>query len=275
MSAAGRATVRPTARRRPTLWAAAALAGLAIAGASRIARAQSSMGEEVESESQLIEGDQRYHSPQRFAFELKFGPYRPDVDGEFNGDRHPYQDYFGSGSHLMTRLELDYEFFHRVGSLAAGFGVGYFQVSGTAPVANGTGLPSGDQSTFKVIPLSLSAVYRFDYLLEKRNFPLVPYGKLGLDYAYWQITDGNDEIASDGRGGHGRGGTLGWHAAAGIALVLDMFDPEAAHDFDADLGVNHTALVFEYSYADISGLGASNRLHVGDNSWSLGLLMEF
>jgi hypothetical protein len=152
---------------------------------------------------------------------------------------------------------------------------GYFSVSGNSPVANGSGRPSGDQSTFKIIPVSVSAIYRFDYFLEKRGFPLVPFGKLGLDWAYWQITDGNDEIATDGRGGKGRGGTLGWHGAAGLALVLDFFDQEAARDFDTDLGVNHTALVFQYTYSDISGLGQSDRLHVGDNNWSLGIMFQF
>jgi hypothetical protein len=142
-------------------------------------------------------------------------------------------------------------------------------------VANGTGLPSGDQSTLKVIPVSLSAIYRFDYFLERRNFPLVPFGKLGLDWAYWQITDGNDEIATDGHGGKGRGGTLGWHAAAGVALVLDWLDPDAARDFDNEMGVNHTSLVFQLTYADISGLGMSDRLHVGDTNWSLGLMFQF
>ena len=76
-------------------------------------------------------------------------------------------------------------------------------------------------------------------------------------------------------GGRGRGGTLGWHAAAGLALVLDFLDPEAARDFDDEMGVNHTALVFEYTHADISGLGRSDRLHVGDTTWSLGLMFEF
>jgi hypothetical protein len=148
-------------------------------------------------------------------------------------------------------------------------------VTGTAPLGSGTGALSGDTSNFKVVPLSLSAVYRFDYFLEQKGIPLVPYGKLGLDWAYWQITDGNGEIATDGRGGSGRGGTLGWHAAAGIALVIDFFDPDAARDFDTDLGVNHTAITFEYAHADLSGLGEPNRLHVGDTSWSLGLLLEF
>jgi hypothetical protein len=247
--------------------------GLAAALAAGAARAQS-----FGSEAEMVEGageTQSFKSPQRFAFELRFGPYRPDVDGEFDGVRHPYQDFFGSGSRLLTQIELDYQFFHRVGSAAVGLGLGYFQVTGTSPVANGSGAPSGDTSTLKVLPLSLSGVYRFDYFLQKRGFPLVPFGKLGLDWAYWQITDGNGNIATDGKGGTGRGGTLGWHAAIGLALTLDWFDPEAARDFDADLGVNHTALTFQYGYADISGLGEANRLHLGDTTWSLGLLMEF
>ena len=225
------------------------------------------------------EGDEstphRFRSPQHFAFELKFGPYRPDVDSEFGGARTPYKDFFGNSRHLMSQLEIDWQIFRRFGSFGVGVGFGYFDVTGKAPVGNGSGLVSGDNSTLKVVPFSLSAVYRFDYFLETRDFPLVPYGKLGLDYAYWSITDGNGEIAHDGMGGSGRGGTTGWHAAAGLALILDVFDPEAARDFDSDLGVNHTAITFDFSYADISGLGSANRLHVGDKTWSLGLLMEF
>lgn len=247
-----------------------ALFTLALAAAPRLAAAQS-----FESEASIVEGEHSFRSPQRFAFELKFGPYRPDVDGEFNGARTPYRDFFGDGNHLMTRIEVDYEFLHSFGTMAIGLGAGYFSVTGQSPVASGSGQLSADTSTLKMIPLSLSLVYRFDRFLETRNFPIVPYGKLGLDYAYWQITDGNGDIATDGNGGRGRGGTMGWHGAVGVAAVLDMFDPEAARDFDADLGVNHTALLFELSHADISGLGQSGRLHLGDTTWSLGLLIQF
>ncbi len=252
-------------------WTTLVLAGALLAAAGRPARAQT-----FASEAELVEGSHRYRSPQRFAFELTFGPYRPDVDGEFDGKRDPYNAYFGGGQNLLMRAELDYQFWHRYGgSLGLGLGVGYFSVTGTAPIADQLGAFSGDQSTLKVVPMSLSLVYRYDYLLENAKVPFIPFAKLGLDYAYWQITDGNGNIATDGAGGHARGGTAGWHVAGGVALVLDFLDPEAAHDFDDDLGVNHTAITFEFFHSDISGLGQSNRLHVGDNNWTLGLLLEF
>jgi hypothetical protein len=244
-----------------------------LAGAPARAHATDILAEEGDS----IEAH-RFRSPQHFAFEVKFGPYRPDVDSEFAGaatPRTPYKDYFGSGRHLLSQMELDWQLFRRFGTIAVGAGVGYFSVTGKERLAGGTQGLSGDNSTLKVVPFSLSGVYRFDYFLYTRDFPLVPYGKLGLDYAYWSNTDGNGEIATDGHGGTGRGGTRGWHAAAGLELILDFFDPEAARDFDADLGVNHTALTFELSHADLSGLGRAGQLHLGDTTWSLGLLMEF
>ncbi|HZL18743.1 MAG TPA: MXAN_2562 family outer membrane beta-barrel protein, partial [Polyangia bacterium] len=201
---------RPGRAPWPTLaLIACAFATLAVGGA-RAARAQT-----FEQEADVVEGSHRFRSPQKFAFELRFGPYRPDIDGEFksvNGAPpfQPYQDYFGSGHDLMTQIELDYQFWDRYGSIAAGIGLGYFSVSGTAPVASGTGEPSGDQSQLKIIPVNLSAVYRFDYFLETNNIPVVPYGKIGLDWDYWQNTDGNNRIATDGHGGNARGATMGW-----------------------------------------------------------------
>jgi hypothetical protein len=256
--------------RRTTAATAMALA-LALLGPAR-AHAQDILSGSTEAPER-----HRFASPQRFAFELKFGPYKPDVDSEFadRGGRTPYANFFGGGNHLMSQIELDWQFFRRFGTLALGLGAGFFQVNGPALSGNGNGTPTRDNSRLRVAPFSLAAVYRFDYFLQKRDFPLVPYGKLGLDWAYWSITDGNDEIAHDNTGGEGRGGTLGWHATAGVALVLDFFDQDAAREFDSDMGVNHTAIAFEYTHADISGLGQAGRLHVGDTTWSLGLLLEF
>jgi hypothetical protein len=96
-----------------------------------------------------------------------------------------------------------------------------------------------------------------------------------LDYAIWQVTDGNGEIATGGMGGRGRGGTFGWHGVIGVSLILDFIDPDAAKVFDSEMGVNHTHLFFELGHYDISGLGQSNRMHLGDDTWMMGLMFEF
>ncbi|HVX97590.1 MAG TPA: MXAN_2562 family outer membrane beta-barrel protein [Polyangia bacterium] len=252
-----------------------AFASLAVLAWPAAARAQTNILEEAPAETPY---GNRYHSPQHFAFELKFGPFRPDVDSEFANNaivRTPYASYFGTSDHLLSQIEFDWQILHPFGSIALGVGIGYFSVTGTAPLANGTGMLSGDTSSFRVIPTSLSAVYRFDRLLEDRNIPIVPYGKLGLDYSFWRITNGNGDVAHDAAGKVGEGGTLGWHGTLGVALVLDFLDPEAAREFDSDLGVNHTAIAFEFTHADVSGLGQSGRLHVGDTTWALGVLLEF
>ena len=46
-------------------------------------------------------------SPQWFALEFKFGPYKPDVDSEFGGSGSPYKDIFGSKLRLMFQLTFD------------------------------------------------------------------------------------------------------------------------------------------------------------------------
>jgi len=219
---------------------------------------------------------ERQQSPQHFALELRFGPYHPDVDSEFEGTgRTPYRDFFGPNRHLMTQIELDYQIIRHVGSLGIGAAIGYFKQTGTNLLADGTARPSADSSTLRLLPFALSAVYRFDLPYERLGVPLVPYGKLGFDYVYWTINNGNGEVPSAPSGGRGEGGSLGWHAAVGLSLVLDFLDQNGANQFDAEMGVNHTHLFFEYGHMAVNGLGQSDRLHVGDTTWTAGLMFEF
>ncbi|HEY8924219.1 MAG TPA: MXAN_2562 family outer membrane beta-barrel protein [Polyangia bacterium] len=227
-------------------------------------------------EAQVITSvNNRQQSPQHFALEFRFGPYRPDVDSEFSGTGHtPYKDFFGSGRHLMMQVELDYQLIRHVGSLAVGASLGYFKQTGNDLYADGSARQSADTSSFRLLPFALSAVYRFDLAYERFGIPVVPYGKLGLDYIFWTINNGNDEVPT-AAGGRGQGGTLGWHAAVGLSLVLDFLDQNSANQFDEEMGVNHTHLFFEYGHIDASGLGQSSRLHVGDTTWTAGLMFEF
>lgn len=254
--------------RRALLVAAIAPAAVSAAG-GRPAAAQAITHEEAES----------FRSPQHFALELRFGPWLPDVDSEFAGrqpPQHPFADYFGKSSRLMMQTELDWQLFRGFGSAAVGLGIGYTSISGKAFLSDDSGGKSADNTTLTLVPMSLSLVYRADQLARWKRIPIVPYGKLGLDYAYWSITDGNGNISKEEGGpGKGRGSTPGWHAAGGVSLLLDVFDPDAARSLDSEIGVNHTHLFFEYGFWDLSGFGDGKKLRLGDTTWFGGLLFEF
>jgi hypothetical protein len=226
--------------------------------------------------------NQDFRSSQHFALELRFGPYSPDIDQEFKNGEKPHETYFKNERHLMTQLELDYQFFNRFGSAAVGVAVGYFTETAKAFFDPSTGMPatarSGDETRLSLYPTALLAVYRADQLWRLFHVPFVPYGKVGLGYTFWRIYDGNDKVstaAGTSRSGNGSGGTWGWQAAAGLSFVLDFIDPGSARELDSETGVNHTHLFGEWTKYAISGLGQDNRLNVGDSTWSLGLMFEF
>jgi hypothetical protein len=209
-------------------------------------------------------------SPQHWNLELRFGPYKPDIDSEFSGRgsaAHPYQDVFGTSNRLMTALEIDRQLLRRLGGTwALGVGAGYFHVSGAA-LASDLKTPSGDQTGLRLIPLSAALVYRAESLRERYGSPLVPYAKLGLDCTLWQMTD-TSKPSTNGR-------TFGWHAALGVSLDLSFLDPEAAHTMDRESGINEMALFFEGTRYSLDGFGSSTALHVGDTTWFAGLLLAF
>jgi hypothetical protein len=60
-----------------------------------------------------------------------------------------------------------------------------------------------------------------------------------------------------------------------VAFLLNVLDPGAARSLDADSGVNRSFVFVEVDHWDSSGLGRKNVLHVGDDSWSAGLMFEF
>jgi hypothetical protein len=218
-------------------------------------------------------------SPRTMAMEFRLGPYTPDIDSGLSSGATPGTTVFGNGTRLLYQLEVDYDLLQSFGTLAVGVGVGYFRETAKAFVATSdgtsTGLRSFDETALRLIPVSLLAVYRMDVFAERWSVPLVPYAKLGLNYTFWKVTDGNGNVATLPQGGRGAGGTAGWKAAAGLAFQLDSLDPASMRALDSDSGLNHMYVFCEYAHVDASGLGMGNRLHVGDNTWSAGLLLEF
>jgi hypothetical protein len=200
--------------------------------------------------------------PPDWGLELGLSLYRPDVDSEFGGAAHPYADTFGSSRHLMSEVEVDRYLGHRFGSWGVGLRVGYQKVTGAAVLADGT--RSGDETGLRLVPLSVSALYKADGLRGLRSVPLVPYVKAGLDGVVWT------ESTTGGKASHS-GFTPGWHVAAGLALGLNSLGM-GANKPGAIAGSG--ALFFEWDYAAINGLGIGKELHVGDNTWFAGLMFD-
>jgi hypothetical protein len=249
-----------------------------------ILAARSALGQAIfhDDEAMLFEGTNQERigtSPRTMALEFRVGPYSPDVDSGLSNGATPLRDTFGSSNRVLYQLEIAYDLWQGFGNVGLGAGLGYFRESAKAFVADSNGVSTGERSadntSLRLLPISLLAIYRFDVLALQWHVPIVPYVKVGLNYTLWKVTDGNGDVARLASGDGGSGGTLGWQATAGLALQLDSLDPISMHLLDDETGLNHVYLFWDYSHIDASGLGLGRRLHVGDDTWSAGLLVEF
>jgi hypothetical protein len=211
-------------------------------------------------------------SPQHAAFELRFGPYRPKIDD--NLPTPAYEDFFGDGSRYMFGFELDWQALRipYVGTLGAGIGWGYTQMSARNQIPPDSPEPDAvvsQESTLNIMPIYGVGVLRVDALARRYGVPLVPYAKLGLSYAFWWINDGVGTATND-VGVKGRDISIGTHAALGGMFLLDILEPSAALGADNDSGVNNSYLFFEWSMSNYGG----DQMNVGSSSWVTGLAFE-
>jgi hypothetical protein len=194
-----------------------------------------------------------------------------------------------------------------VAQLGLGASLGYTSVVEKAPftqMMTGTSsmwVRGSEETGLFIIPTTLHLVLRLDGLARHNRWvPLVPYVKAGLAYDFWWVSNGSgtahqDVLNPDGtvaRNADGTamrqdvvGGSLGWHAALGLSLMLDTFEPRLARGWDQQQGVNHSYLFFEYYFTDLAGFGRP-QLNVGNfstaagtntpvGSWVAGMMLEF
>jgi hypothetical protein len=216
------------------------------------------------------------HSPQHFAFELRFSPYHNDIDSDpaLHGET-PYATAFGTAPRFFIGAEFDWQALRipHLGSFGPGVSIGYTNSSDPAQFTNGSG-PSGEATSLQIIPMTVMAVLRADALWRDVGIPIVPYAKLGVAYALWRAS--NTLGTSSFEGVSGEGHSFGTHIALGISLNLNPFDTYAAQNFDDSVGVNGTYLFAEWDRDDYGGLGLqSDPLRVGGSNWMFGLAFEF
>ncbi len=238
---------------------------------------------------QIVTHEESFQTPRWFYFEFKLGPYSPNVDQEFidsGSDARPFAEAFGDGSSIMFNWELDVEIYKAFGTLGIGAAFGYYSLTEFAKIdkeastsaAANTSDVSASENSFKIMPLSLLAVYRFDWPADHLGIPIVPFVKFGVNYSFWWSSlDGNTSTYKDENGKvlTASGGTWGWQFNAGVALRLDVLEPQAAKNLDVELGINHTYLFLEFAHIAANGLGSSKALMLGDTTWDAGIAFEF
>lgn len=225
----------------------------------------------------------RAESPRWGSFQLRLSSYRPNIDAEFKGlggcagvDCTPYQDLFGTGGAMMYQLEFARSLFTGYGSLDLGVGVGWSSKTAKAFI-QGTTTRSGDDTSFRVLPLTLSLTYRLD--LYASRFPLVPFARVALErYQWWATRGGGGTSPGIGDGRSGSGATSGWSGALGLAFLLDFVDPTLAREMDRDIGINNTYLFLQASKAKVNDFGSDKSWDLSPDksvTWSGGLLFAF
>jgi len=212
-------------------------------------------------------------SPQHWAFELRFGSYRPRIDEEFGTSPGPYEKVFGNSARVSLGAELDYQLIRIpwLGTLGPGGGWAYTKMSSLAKIS-GTDENSAEETSLWIMPMNLVGVLRVDVLARELGIPLVPYGKLGAGYAIWRAS--NELGRSDYNGVAGKGHSYGWYYAYGLSLQLDFLDQHSAQNLDNSVGINHSYIFFEFLNSKLDGFGSGGQMLVGTDSWATGLAFE-
>jgi len=213
--------------------------------------------------------------PRSFTVEFRLGGYRPLIDRGVSGGQ-PWEEVFGPHSRmLLFEGEFDKILWQKFGTVALGFSIGYGEKYAKAlisPGSPGAGTPSGENTSIKVIPARLLAVYRFDYLAMRYGVPLVPYGKAGLVGTGWWTAKGGSLEYADGH--RGLGVKFGYSFAGGMSLMLDFLEPRLAKDFFTDVGVRHSYLFGEFVYENVNTFGKGG-LDLSSRHWMFGFAMDF
>ncbi|MGC6418289.1 MAG: MXAN_2562 family outer membrane beta-barrel protein [Bradymonadia bacterium] len=210
-----------------------------------------------------------------YTFEVQAGSYMPNIDSQFESSqgsvRPPYEEAFGGDPSLVLRLKLQRNLAAPFGTIGLGSSIGYWCKEGKAIAP--TGSDASDTTEMVIYPIQLEASYRLDRWVE--YFPLVPMVRGGLSYYYWRIFDGADDLASFSTGQDAQGGTLGWHVALGVHILLDAFDQEAAIDFERDAGLVNTYFTIEYQMSRVDDFGSAESFRLGDDVLLFGLALDY
>ena len=204
--------------------------------------------EEEYAEKILIE------SPQWFAFELRFGPYKPALRSR--------RETFDNDSGWLLNLEADFTVWHipyDIGQINVAGVFGRSSYDAYARRAEDPTMRTGEKNEFTLFPLAALGVLRIDALARHTVLPFTFAAKVGYEWVRWKTETGS--------AGKQSGFNKGFRYALQAALELDFFNADAARALDEDFGINHTYLLFEYMDSQTKG--------TGDDAFMFGIGAQF
>ena len=277
-------------RRKSLARAAAAAAALLCVLAPGRARAQTPYWENQMGTDTPSDDTPLGLEPVRWHVGVRVGPYTPQIDAQYQSQtmttNTPYADMFGKSVSIVPMLDIDRVLWHKFGGdIGIGLSVGYLgkkaqawaDCSTTGGVNCMLGDPNrkrspGDSNSFHLIPLTVSAVYRFTHLDDNYGVPIIPYLRAGLAYDVWWV-QGPNSISNIGTN-KALGATLGVVGSIGLSVRAERIDPTAARSMQ-ESGILHAGFFAEYDLQAVDGFGNGKKLDVGDNTWFAGVEFEF
>lgn len=217
-----------------------------------------------------------------FGFEFKGGPYLPDMGTATGGTEGntAFARIFDTDPNALYQLGLDIQIYRGIGTAGVGGTFGFMQFVGKG-VFGVSQNKSLDTTVFNIVPLTLEAFYRFDWLADRIPVPLVPYVRGGLAYHFWWITTGTGDVArfegSDADNPDddvaGRGGKIGVTGTVGVALMLNHFEPAAARSLYNTTGIRGVYVFGELQASKVDGFGSAG-FDLSEVTWNVGMYLE-
>jgi hypothetical protein len=193
------------------------------------------------------------------------------------------------GAQVLPMLDVDRILWTGFGQLGVGGSVGYMQKSanafadGSSPSDPDRARSTADTNKFRLIPVALTATYRFTWLDDQYGIPVIPYVRGGLAYYLWWVSTSDGSLAEVCKDGgmepscsqnKALGGSLGVQGSIGLAIRAERVDASTANSMRQS-GIQHAGIYGELSLAKVDGFGSDTKLSVGDRTWFAGVDFEF
>ncbi len=139
-------------------------------------------------------------------------------------------------------------------------GLNYLSEEANARTASGR--TSSDTVNIKLLPVEISLKYR---LIINTDQLFVPFTAIGFTHTFYRVKLNNDKRTGD---------QSGYHARAGIQLLLDRIKPASSRKFLKDWGIYNTYLFIEYYFSQVDDFGGADQ-DLGAEGLGAGLIFEF